>query len=111
MNHSEHLRGKIILLEHRLRDLSDWVGKVPIPKDWSISSTTLDELDHPELRLNLFFPQYDRALAWGWTFTKCHSSLNGWEARQEFQHEDMGYLSVPMIDFIIVLSFPFHTKP
>lgn len=109
-DHSQLAQSLLIPLEHRLRDLRDYLERVPLPEKWSISGSILppqDGMDLVSVNLSLTFPSYKEALSWAWMHTKCHDESRGCDARVLLDT----FIAIQMNDFTIHLSFPPATHP
>jgi hypothetical protein len=102
--------GLLIHLEHRLRDLADWIGTHYLPPSWSVSIFCCEHHESGQIKpcvsLVLTFATYKEALAWAWLNCKCHDSDKGVDAREYHT----GAFTMPLIDFEVRCVYPEETR-
>jgi len=108
--HSMEAQGRLLALSHRIADIKDWLGRIPIPPNWSIVAGVSCD-DAPRLLVNLEFPSVGDALFWSHRYTRCHDDKWGAAAMRAEQQPPV--LTIPMPDFTLQLSYPqtvIHTQ-
>jgi len=108
---SVEAQGKLMRLENRIRDIRDWLGRVPVPPRWAIFTHVQSTEDQPNLMVILEFPSVGDALFWSHRYTRCHDDKWGAAAMRAEQQPPV--LTIPMPDFTLQLSYPqtaIHTQ-
>lgn len=110
---TESLQGLLVSAQHRMADLKDWLARVNLPPEWSVSlflcEHHLSGSLKPCLELSIKFPNYKSALAWA--FTYCHHHDEGKGVNGRDLHPDHSMFSIQMIDFSVKCLFPANTYP
>lgn len=102
--HSEEAMGKLLSLEHRIRDLYDWLQRAPLPPKWSVVTYACEGHETPQVMLVIEAPTRMRAIQW--MVRECKCADPRWGIASAVESTDPPMFTVHMPDFSIQLSFP-----
>jgi hypothetical protein len=112
---TQHFQGLLLSLEHRIRDLKDWIDRHDLPYRTQISALLHEESSpHNLLEVLCHFDSYKEANRWAWLHCKCTDSQHGVDAKRVSGLKDgapKSYIWIQMPDFRITLIFPSSTHP